>query len=98
MNRTSSTGPMKPIADVLEAARAAEEVGHWDEALSIYQAALEEWEPMGGAQTCDLLRKIGLVHYYRGDFEVALNLFMSSRRIATESRLLQQVATATNCV
>ena len=73
---------MTPIRDVLEAASAAEAAGHWDTALAIYQEALEEWEPVGGAPTCDLLRKIGLVHYHRGDFEIALNLFSSSQRLA----------------
>lgn len=89
---------MKPISDVLEAASAAEAAGHWDTALDIYHEALEEWEPLGGAPTCDLLRKIGLVHYHRGDFEIALNLFSSSRRLATEAGLTPQIATATNCL
>ena len=88
----------RPIAAVLEAARLAEEKGHWDAALTIYQNALEEWQPAGGAPASELLRKIGLVHYYRGDFDVALNLFESSRRIASDALLRNQVAQATNCL
>src|SRR5687768_4420656 len=87
-----------PIADVLDAARSAEEAGHWDDALSMYQTALDRWQSDGGAPVCELLRKIGLVHYFRGDFEVALNLFESSRRIASENGFTAQVANATNCL
>jgi putative nucleotidyltransferase with HDIG domain len=87
-----------PITDVLEAAHAAEEAGHWDDALSMYQDALDQWRDDGGAPACELLRKIGLVHYFRGDFDVALNLFESSRRIAAENGLQPQVAAATNCL
>ena len=70
-------GAIMPIADVLEAARVPEEAGRWDEALAIYHDALERWRPVGGAPTCDLLRKIGLVHYHRGDLEGALGFFAS---------------------
>ena len=87
-----------PITDVLDAARAAEEAGRWDDALSIYQNALDQWHADGGAPVCELLRKIGLVHYFRGDFDVALNLFESSRRIASENGIDSQVASATNCL
>lgn len=87
---------MTPIREVLEAASAAEAEGRWDAALAIYQDALAEWEPMGGAPTCDLLRKIGFVHYHRGDFNVAFNLFTSSKRLATEGELVPQIAAATN--
>ena len=87
-----------PITTVLEAAHLAEEAGHWDAALAIYQAALDAWEAQGGAPTAELMRKIGLVHYYRGDFDVALNLFESSRRISAEAGLTHHVAHATNCL
>lgn len=87
-----------PISEVLSAGRRAQEAGHLDEALGIYQGALSEWQPRGGAPTCELLRKIGLIHYYRGDFGVAHNLFESSRRMATELDLLDQIAKSTNCL
>jgi putative nucleotidyltransferase with HDIG domain len=87
-----------PIEHVLGAARTAEEDGRWDAALDIYQTALDEWQSQGGAPAAELLRKIGLVHYYRGDFDVALNLFESSQRVATEAAVANQVAQATNCL
>ncbi len=88
---------LTPIADVLARARTNEEVGRWDEALQLYQSALEQWQQVGGAPTCELMRKIGLVHYYRGDFEVALNLFEESRRLAEQHDLPDRVAAALNC-
>ncbi|HSL69868.1 MAG TPA: tetratricopeptide repeat protein [Longimicrobiales bacterium] len=88
---------LSSVADVLAAGRRAEEAGRWDQALSLYQGALEEWQPRGGAPVCELLRKIGLVHYYRGDFDVALNLFESSARLAGEADLEALIAPATNC-
>ena len=93
---TSTELDLGPISEALEAGKRAQEAGRWDEALSIYHAALAEWQPKGGAPTCELLRKIGIVHYYRGDFSVALNLFESSRRIATEHELLDQIVKSTN--
>jgi putative nucleotidyltransferase with HDIG domain len=85
------------IAAVLAEARAAETAGHWDQALRLYQTALTEWQPQGGAPVCELMRRIGLVHYYRGDFDVALNLFESTRRIAETHNLTTMVAPALNC-
>lgn len=87
-----------PIASVLELARTAEETGRWDEALALYQDALSAWQADAGAPACELLRKIGLVHYYRGDFDVALGFFESSRRIAAEAGILEQLAHAANCL
>jgi putative nucleotidyltransferase with HDIG domain len=88
---------LSAIAAVLEEGRVAEAAGRWDQALQLYQAAHAEWQPLGGAPACELLRRIGLVHYYRGDFEVALNLFESARRIAEEKNLTGMVAAALNC-
>jgi hypothetical protein len=59
------------LSGVLAKAREAEIVGNWDEAVSIYESALVECRAFGGAPVCELLRKIGLVHYYRGDFDSA---------------------------
>lgn len=89
---------MSDIRTVLQAARASEESGHWDEALSIYERALDYFRPRGGEPVSELLRKIGLVRYYRGDFEAAGQLFRSSKVVASECGLTGQVAAATNCL
>jgi putative nucleotidyltransferase with HDIG domain len=88
---------LSAIAAVLEEGRVAEAAGRWDQALQLYQAAHAEWQSRGGAPVCELMRRIGLLHYYRGDFEVALNLFESARRIAEENNLTGMVAAALNC-
>ena len=85
------------IDDVLESARLAEEAGRIDEALAIYENGLARCQASGGAPASILLRKIGLVYYYRGDFDVALNLFESARRVADEAGSVGHVATALNC-
>jgi putative nucleotidyltransferase with HDIG domain len=89
---------MSDLSAVLQAARTAEESGQWDEALSIYERALDQFRAQGGEPVAELLRKIGLVRYYRGDFEAAGKLFRSSKVVASECGLTGQVAAATNCL
>ncbi|MGQ0813442.1 MAG: tetratricopeptide repeat protein [Gemmatimonadota bacterium] len=86
------------LGAVLEAARAAETSGQWDDALSIYERALEYFRTQGGEAVAQLLRKIGLVHYFRGNFELALALFERSKHIADESGLICDGAAASNCL
>jgi putative nucleotidyltransferase with HDIG domain len=86
------------LSSVLAQAREAEVVGNWDEAVSIYESALAECRALGGAPVCELLRKIGLVHYYRGDFDAAATLFRRSRDIALEEQLPAALAAAKNCL
>ncbi|HEY0306039.1 MAG TPA: tetratricopeptide repeat protein [Longimicrobiales bacterium] len=90
-----------PIADldtVLTKARAAEEGGDWDDALSMYETALAECRALGGAPVAELLRKIGLVHYYRGDFDKAGTLFRQSKEVAADTGLTDQLAAVQNCL
>lgn len=86
-----------PIAQLLAAARSAEEAGDWESALEIYHEGLQLWEP-GTPQAAELLRKVGLIHYYRGDYEVALNLFESSRRVAEQVQFPALEAQSLNCL
>ncbi|MGQ0561325.1 MAG: tetratricopeptide repeat protein [Gemmatimonadota bacterium] len=90
--------PRPELGNVLEAARAAEASGDWDAALTIYEDALEQFREAGGEPVAELLRKIGLVHYYRGNFEISFALFERSRSVAEESGLTDQVAAAANCL
>jgi putative nucleotidyltransferase with HDIG domain len=83
---------------VLTKARDAEVGGNWDDALSMYETALAGCRPLGGAPVAELLRKIGLVHYYRGDFEKAGDLFRQSKEIAADALLTDQLAAAQNCL
>lgn len=90
--------PRPDLSVALDAARAAEASGQWDEALAIYESALAGHREQGGAPAAELLRKIGLVHYYRGSFDVALALFESSKRIADEAGASAHSAAAMNCL
>ncbi|HEY0674027.1 MAG TPA: tetratricopeptide repeat protein, partial [Longimicrobiales bacterium] len=83
---------------MLTKARDAEAAGNWDDALSIYETALAQCRPFGGSAVCELLRKIGLVHYYRGDFDAAGSLFRQSRETANQAALTDHVAAAQNCM
>jgi putative nucleotidyltransferase with HDIG domain len=90
--------PIYDLNTVLTKARVAEEAGNWDDALSVYQTALAQCRSLGGAPVAELLRKIGLVHYYRGDFEAAGDLFRQSREIAADAGLTDLLASALNCL
>jgi putative nucleotidyltransferase with HDIG domain len=83
---------------VLDAARAAETSGQWDDALSMYERALEEHRAEGGEPVAELLRKIGLVHYYRGNFELSFALFERSKAAAQSAGLTGHVSAANNCL
>lgn len=93
---------MKPVIvdleSVLAKGRTAEAAGHWDDALAIYEAALAEFRTQGGVPVCELLRKIGLVYYHRGDFDTAAVRFRESRDHATRANLPAQLAPALNCL
>ena len=59
-----------------EPGRAAEEAGAWDEALGLYEAALQDARSRGnGRAEAQLLRTIGRVHTDRGDYDRARAAF-----------------------
>ena len=89
---------MSELSNVLSKAREAEAAGNWDEALSIYETALVECHAFGGAPVAELMRKIGLVYYYRGDFDAAGTLFRQSKEVATAANLTDHLAAANNCL
>lgn len=90
--------PTYDLDSVLTKARAAEVGGNWDEALSMYETALAECRALGGAPVAELFRKIGLVHYYRGDFDKAATLFRQSKEVAADAGLIDQLAAVQNCL
>lgn len=90
--------PSMDLGTVLTQARVAEQAGDWDEALSIYRTALDQCRARGGAPVAGLLRKIGLVSFYRGEFEVAGNLFRQSRKIAADAGSVDHLGAALNCL
>jgi putative nucleotidyltransferase with HDIG domain len=89
---------LSDLNSVLTKARDAEAAGNWDEALSIYETALAGARPQGGAPVAELLRKIGLVYYYRGDFDAAGTLFRQSKETAEAAGETDLIASALNCL
>ena len=89
---------LSDLNGVLTKARDAEAAGNWDEALSIYETALAGARPQGGAPVAELLRKIGLVYYYRGDFDAAGDLFRQSKETAEAVGATDLIAAALNCL
>jgi putative nucleotidyltransferase with HDIG domain len=89
---------MSELSTALSQAREAEAAGNWDEALSIYETELVQYRSLGGAPVAELLRKIGLVHFYRGDFDAAGTLFRQSKEAAMAANAVDQLASANNCL
>lgn len=90
--------PSVDLGAVLTQARVAEQAGDWDAALSIYRNALDQCRALGGTPVAGLLRKIGLVSFYRGEFEAAGHLFRQSRKIAADAGSVDHLGAALNCL
>src|SRR5688500_13468911 len=86
-----------PVSALMEAARAAERAGNWDDALAHYEQALLRQAPESTASVCELFRKIGQVHFHRGNFDVAEELFETSECLADRADLQEHLAHALNC-
>src|SRR5690606_19276554 len=93
--------PARPtrLDDLVEAARAAERAGAWDESLARYEQAFGRLAREGtAARAAELLRWIGTVHCERGDLEVAGELCEASLAVAEASGAREHVAAALNCL
>lgn len=93
--------PARPtrLDDLVEAARAAERAGAWDESLARYEQAFGRLAREGtAARAAELLRWIGTVHCERGDLELADELCEASLAVAEASGAREHVAAALNCL
>ena len=80
---------------LIESGREAQRTGAWDEALAHFDSALQMLPAEGDSQTrSDLLRWTGTVHAERGNLDGAWQSFESSRLIAEEAGLREQVGSA----
>ncbi|MBI4541249.1 MAG: tetratricopeptide repeat protein [Gemmatimonadetes bacterium] len=87
------------VSALIDAAREAERVGDWDEALAGYSEALSHVCANGdGRRAPELLRWIGRIHFERGDYEGALEAFQASLAKAQASGQREPVAAALNCM
>jgi putative nucleotidyltransferase with HDIG domain len=85
------------LNSLLETAQQAERDGRWMDALAIYQP-LSEDPTLSADERSIVLRRLGLVHFYRGELEKAGDFFQSSITIAREANSPMQLASALNCL
>jgi putative nucleotidyltransferase with HDIG domain len=84
------------IDELVESARSAMSVGRWDDAVACYTRAIEQTRELGG-EVAELLRRVGQVHYQRGEFKLAEEFYDSSIAAAREAANIQHEASALNC-
>ena len=76
------------IATLLRHGIEATATGDWKEALSLYEAALQLARTEGGpGEVAEILRRIGMVHRDRREFELAVELFDASLEVARRNGL-----------
>jgi putative nucleotidyltransferase with HDIG domain len=81
---------------LFEAAKAAQEDGRWEEALSGYEALLRRLPISEGECSVEVLRRIGAVHYLRGDLELANEVLEASCAAAQAHGALRHLASGLN--
>jgi putative nucleotidyltransferase with HDIG domain len=81
----------------LELAQQAENEGRWLDALNAYNEIVQDTS-INTEDRALVTRRIGLLYFYRGDFDRAETHFMSSCDAARQSGSLSQLASALNCL
>ncbi len=85
------------VGTLIESAHAAESAGDWDEAISLYESALEaSADAEDPVRSAELLRCIGRVHFERGAYDRASELYQASLATAQAAGLHQETAAALN--
>jgi HD-GYP domain-containing protein (c-di-GMP phosphodiesterase class II) len=85
--------------DLLSTLSDAERIGEWDAALRGYESALIAANARGDfPRVADLLRSIGRVHFERGDYERAAEVFGKSLAQAEACGTSSQCGAALNCL
>src|SRR5688500_8649803 len=84
-----------PIAAVAD----AERLGEWNSALTQYQNALQQAHAcVDFPRAAELLRSIGRLHFERGDYERAAEVFRQSLTLAETAGTPAQRGAALNCL
>src|SRR5688572_10303606 len=89
------TTQIDTLNTLYQTARAAEEGGRWDDALAAYTSLIERLDA-GSELKAEILRRIGNVHFYRGDLDVAAQLYQASCAEAEMRGAIKDVASALN--
>jgi putative nucleotidyltransferase with HDIG domain len=96
--KAQMTGGAAELEDVLSRARAADEKREWSDALAGYRSALDLAPRTAGALRADLHRRIGVIHYYLGDYDTATPAFQESEGLAARAGATAEQALAINCM
>jgi putative nucleotidyltransferase with HDIG domain len=78
-------------------AQHAEREGRWLDALSIYDS-LQEDSSLSEENRAQVLRRIGSLHFYRGDLDQAAEQFLASCKLARAAASPSNLASALNCL
>jgi putative nucleotidyltransferase with HDIG domain len=84
------------LTPLYETARAAEDGGRWDDALAAYTGLLDRVDEGAPGLKAEVLRRTGNVHYYRGDLELAAQLYRASCVEAEARGATKDLASALN--
>jgi putative nucleotidyltransferase with HDIG domain len=84
--------------DLLAAGRRAQEERRWDDALTAFERAYAALPESDLEVRIDVLRRIGYVHYYRGDLELAQASYSASCELARALGSSRHLASGLNGV
>ena len=87
---------MEALTALFECGKAAQENGRWREALAAYEAVLARLPKTAGEWSVEVLRRIGAVHYYRGELELAEEVLEASCAAAQAHGSLRHLASGLN--
>jgi putative nucleotidyltransferase with HDIG domain len=96
MEEPLDTFAMQTLHALFDAAKAAQESGRWDDALARYEAVLHRLALSDGEWSVEVLRRIGAVHYLRGDLELANEVLEASCAAARAHGSLRHLASGLN--
>jgi putative nucleotidyltransferase with HDIG domain len=84
--------------DLLEAGKRAQEERRWDDALGAFERVFARLSESDLEPRIDVLRRIGYVHYYRGDLELAQAAYAASCELARALGSSRHLASGLNGV
>jgi putative nucleotidyltransferase with HDIG domain len=90
------TASLERLQALFEAAKAAQDGGRWEESLAAYEAVLHRLPVAEGEWSVEVLRRIGAVHYFRGDLELASDVLEASCAAARAHGALRHLASGLN--
>lgn len=87
---------LKEPPELLAEAAEAEKRSNWTQAITVYETLLRQSAVEQSSLRAQVLRRIGIVHYYRGDFELADELYEASIECARACGAWPQLASGLN--